>query len=91
MVVAILSFPSGFEINMKEIEREKAKGSFDAFEINNELILYWRNIDKKQLKDFDIVGIAKYKGSYFSKPSILYKYYDNDRKMYTPSLEISIS
>lgn len=86
-----IGIPGGLLPEPWQLKELIEKEIIDYYEIiNNELVLYFRAIDKLETRKINIDFKATVSGKYIGKASSAYLYYNNEHKNYNKGLEIEI-
>ncbi|MCO5167365.1 MAG: MG2 domain-containing protein [Planctomycetes bacterium] len=92
MAVAIVGLPGGLEARTERLEELRRAGAFDNYETRGrEVILYWRALAPRAVKEVTLQAVAAVPGRYTGPASRAYLYYTDEEKRWVAPLEVTIS
>ena len=94
MAVAIVGLPGGCRLpaDLKELTKLREDGKISYFEVRGrELIIYWKSLQPKELKEISVGLICEVPGEYKGPASRGYLYYNADHKHWVKPLAIAIA
>ncbi|CDW84292.1 a-macroglobulin complement component [Stylonychia lemnae] len=86
MTVAIFRVPACLQIDFNALETLKRNKQVDQYEVKNynqDIVLYWRAVDKNQQKSINLSFTQRYAGICQQKPNTAYIYYNDDQPAWT--------
>ncbi len=90
--MAIVGIPAGLSLQPWQLKELKDKKQFDYFEImNNNLVLYYRQMKPGEVKELSFDLKAEIPGSFQAQASNSYLYYTSEFKCWVAAPEITIS
>ncbi|MBX3466554.1 MAG: A-macroglobulin complement component [Planctomycetes bacterium] len=92
MAVAIVGLPGGLEVRTERLEELRRAGAFDMVETRGrEVILYWRSLAPRAVKEVTLQAVAAVPGRYTGPASRAYLYYTDEEKRWTAPLQVTIA
>ena len=91
MSVAIIGIPGGMSLQAWQLKEMQEQEVFDFYEIiDDNLVLYYRNIKAKERKTVNLDLKAEIPGTYTGMASTTYVYYTNENKYWVKGLEVKV-
>ncbi len=91
MTLARVGIPGGLTFQTWQLKELRDKGIIDFYETRpREVILYWRAMAPKAIKDVDLDLLAAVPGTYVAPASSAYLYYTAEDKAWNDPLRISV-
>lgn len=91
MAIARLGIPGGLSLQTWQLKELLEKRTFDYYEIINEdLIIYFKEMGPEQIIEIPLDLKAEVKGNYLGRACSTYLYYNDDKKYWIPGLKIKI-
>ncbi len=91
-VVAIVGIPGGLEPRHDQLKELVKKGSVDAYEVlGRDVVLYWRGMEKKQVREVPLSLVAAVPGRYVGPASRAYEYYTDEHKVWRDGLAVTVT
>jgi uncharacterized protein YfaS (alpha-2-macroglobulin family) len=91
-VVAIVGLPGGLEPRHDQLKELVKKGAVDAYEVlGRDVVLYWRGMEKGQVREVPLSLVAAVPGRYVGPASRAYEYYTDELKNWQEGLAVTVS
>lgn len=91
-VVAIVGIPGGLEPRHDQLKELVKKGAVDAYEVlGRDVVLYWRGMEKKQVREVPLSLVAAVPGRYVGPASRAYEYYTDEHKVWRDGLAVTVT
>jgi alpha-2-macroglobulin-like protein len=92
MTLARVGIPGGLTFQTWQLDELKDKGAIDFFETRErEVVLYFRSMGPKVVKEIDLDLLARVPGSYVAPASRAYLYYTDEHKHWVPPVQIAVT
>jgi len=94
MLLASVGVPGGVDVDTAFLDQAVAEGAVDYYELasdNSEVYLYWRGSQAGDCASLRLPAVATVPGSYRATPSHFYQYYDDERQIWLPPLQVDIA
>ncbi len=91
-VVAIVGLPGGLEPRHDQLKELVKKGAVDAYEVlGRDVVLYWRGMEKGQVREVPLSLVAAVPGRYVGPASRAYEYYTDEFKKWQEGLAVTVT
>ncbi|MBL8955385.1 MAG: A-macroglobulin complement component [Myxococcaceae bacterium] len=91
-VVAIVGLPGGLEPRHDQLKELVKKGTVDAYEVlGRDVVLYWRGMEKRQVREVPLSLVAAVPGRYLGPASRAYEYYTDELKKWQEGLAVTVT
>ncbi|MBK7861924.1 MAG: A-macroglobulin complement component [Archangiaceae bacterium] len=91
-VVAIVGLPGGLEPRHDQLKELVKKGTVDAYEVlGRDVVLYWRGMEKGQVREVPLSLVAAVPGRYVGPASRAYEYYTDEFKKWNEGLAVTVT
>lgn len=92
MTLARVGIPGGLTFQTWQLKELKDKGAIDFFETRErEVVLYFRSMAPKAVKDIDLDLLARVPGSYVAPSSRAYLYYTDEHKHWVSPVKVRVT
>lgn len=92
MTLARVGIPGGLTFQTWQLDELKDKGAIDFFETRErEVVLYFRSMAPKAVKDIDLDLLARVPGNYVAPASRAYLYYTDEHKHWVAPVKVAVT
>ena len=92
MTLARVGIPGGLAFQTWQLDELKDKGAIDFFETRErEVVLYFRSMAPKAVKDIDLDLLARVPGAYVAPASRAYLYYTDEHKHWAAPVQVAVT
>ena len=92
MTLARVGLPGGLVFQTWQLKELRDKGLIDFYETRpREVILYWRALPPRAVKDIDLDLLASVPGSYTGPASSAYLYYTDELKSWVAPESVTVT